>query len=249
MVDPGTEGGEFNCASPGISAANFRIARPPAPPLPEVDELPAPAEASGMVPVDAMPTEVDLVVVADDGATLMVARGTATPTLLLNEDGSLDWEVALSLCSEGGGVGKELTDEEPDGEGSTDAMGAFCGFWMSRCGLRVEVCASFFSKDFVVYGRVGAILSMRWPWVPVPLVSRLTGPVSGWAEAEGISWSSDMKTVITPNERAYVTMRCWRSALCTISSISLNPPLLVPQLRKIFVDSLFSASKEALPHQ
>jgi hypothetical protein len=43
-----------------------------------------------MVPVDVMPTAVDLVVVADDGATLMVARGTATPTLLLNEDGSLD---------------------------------------------------------------------------------------------------------------------------------------------------------------
>ena len=86
----GTEGGEFNCASPGIPAANFRIVRPPAPPLPEVDELPAPAAASGMVPVDAMPTALDLVVVADDGATLMVARGTATPTLLLNEDGSLD---------------------------------------------------------------------------------------------------------------------------------------------------------------
>jgi hypothetical protein len=86
----GTEGGEFNCASPGIPAANFRIVRPAAPPLPEVDELPAPAAASGMVPVDAMPTAVDLVVVADDGATLMVARGTATPTLLLNEDGSLD---------------------------------------------------------------------------------------------------------------------------------------------------------------
>lgn len=86
----GTEGGEINCASPGISAANFRIVRPLAPPLPEADELPAPAAASGMVPVDAMPTAVDLVVVADDGATLMVARGTATPTLLLNEDGSLD---------------------------------------------------------------------------------------------------------------------------------------------------------------
>ena len=86
----GAEGDDINCVSPGISAANFRIVRPPAPPLPEVDELPAPAAASGMVPVDAMPTAVDLVVVADDGATLMVARGTATPTLLLNEDGSLD---------------------------------------------------------------------------------------------------------------------------------------------------------------
>ena len=86
----GTEGGEVNCANPGMSAANLRIVRPPAPPFPEEDDLPVPAAASGMVPVDAMPTAVDLVVVADDGATLMVARGTATPTLLLNEDGSLD---------------------------------------------------------------------------------------------------------------------------------------------------------------
>jgi hypothetical protein len=67
----------------------------------------------------------------------------------------------LSLCSDGGGVGEELTGEEPDGEGSRDAMGAFCGVRIIRCGLRVEVCASFFSKDFVGDGRVGAILSMR----------------------------------------------------------------------------------------
>ena len=69
----------------------------------------------------------------------------------------------LSLCSDGGGVGKELTGEEPDGEGSTDATGAFCGFRISRCGLRVEVCASFFSKDFVGYERVVAMFSMRRP--------------------------------------------------------------------------------------
>jgi hypothetical protein len=43
-----------------------------------------------MVPVDAVPAAMDLVVVADDGATLVLARGTAAPTLLLSEDGSLD---------------------------------------------------------------------------------------------------------------------------------------------------------------
>jgi hypothetical protein len=86
----GAEGGEINCANPGISAANLLIDRPPAPPLPEVEELPAPAAASGIVPVDAAPATMDLVVVVDDGATLMVARGTAAPTLLLSDDGSLD---------------------------------------------------------------------------------------------------------------------------------------------------------------
>ena len=86
----GAEGGEINCASPGISAANLLIVRPPAPPCPEVDELPALAAASGMVPVDAVPAAKDLVAVVDDGATLMVARGTAAPTLLFSEDGSLD---------------------------------------------------------------------------------------------------------------------------------------------------------------
>ena len=69
----------------------------------------------------------------------------------------------LSLCSDGGGVGKELTGEELDGEGSTDATGAFCGFRISRCSLRVEGCAFFLSKDFVGYGRVGAMFSMRRP--------------------------------------------------------------------------------------
>ena len=76
----------------------------------------------------------------------------------------------LSLCSDGGGVGKELTGEEPDGEGSTVAMGAFCGFRISRWGLRGEVCVPFFSEDFVGYGRVVA----------------LTGPISCCAEAKGI---------------------------------------------------------------
>ena len=86
----GTEGGEINCANPDISAANLFIDRPPAPPLSEVDELPAPAAASGMVPVVAVPAVLDPVAVADDGATLMVARGTVAPTLLLSDDGSLD---------------------------------------------------------------------------------------------------------------------------------------------------------------
>ena len=86
----GTEDGESNCGNPGISAANLFIDRPPALPLPEVEELPAPAAASGMVPVGAVPTATDPVAVADDGATLMVVRGTAAPTLLLSEVGSLD---------------------------------------------------------------------------------------------------------------------------------------------------------------
>ena len=52
--------------------------------------MPAPAAASGMVPVDVVPTAMDPVVVAGDGAILMVARGTAAPTLLLSDDSSLD---------------------------------------------------------------------------------------------------------------------------------------------------------------
>jgi hypothetical protein len=43
-----------------------------------------------MVPVDVVPTAMDFVVVVDDGATLMVARGKAAPTLLLSDDGSVD---------------------------------------------------------------------------------------------------------------------------------------------------------------
>lgn len=68
----------------------------------------------------------------------------------------------LSLCSDGGRVGKELIGEEPDGVDSTDATGAFCGVRISRCGLRGEACAPFFSKDFVGYGVV-AMISMRRP--------------------------------------------------------------------------------------
>jgi hypothetical protein len=46
--------------------------------------------ASEVVPVDAVPAAVDPVAVADDGATLMVARGMVAPTLLLSDDGCLD---------------------------------------------------------------------------------------------------------------------------------------------------------------
>ncbi len=87
----GTEGGEINCANLGISAANLRIDRPPAPPLPDVEELPVPIAASGMVPVVVdVAAVLDPVAVADDGATLVLARGTAAPTLLLSDDGSLN---------------------------------------------------------------------------------------------------------------------------------------------------------------
>jgi hypothetical protein len=86
----GAEGGVISCANPGISAANLLIDRPPALPLPEVEELPAPAAASGMVPVDVVPAAMDLVVVVDDGETLMVARGRVAPTLRLSDNGSLD---------------------------------------------------------------------------------------------------------------------------------------------------------------
>jgi hypothetical protein len=74
----GVEGGEVNCVNPGISEANLFIDRPPALPL----ELPAPAAASGVIPVDAVPSAAEPVAVASDGATLVVARGTAAPALL-----------------------------------------------------------------------------------------------------------------------------------------------------------------------
>ena len=156
----GIEDGEVNCANPGISAANLRIVRPPPPPSLEAGELAVLAAANGMAPVGVVAAAVDPVAGADDGAMLMVARGTAPPTLLLSGNGSLDCRVVLSFGSDSGGAGKALTGEEPDGEGSMDATGAFCGFRISRCSLRVEVCAFFFSKDFVGY-RVGAMLSMR----------------------------------------------------------------------------------------
>ncbi len=76
------EGGEMSCANPGISAASLLIDRPPAFPFPEVGELPAPAAASGIVPVADVPTAIDPFVVVGDGATLMVASGMAAPTLL-----------------------------------------------------------------------------------------------------------------------------------------------------------------------
>ena len=86
----GAEGGEFNCANPGISAANLFIDRPAALPFPEVEELPVPAAASGVVPFDTVPAVKDAVAVVDDGATFMVARGRTAPILLLSDDGSLD---------------------------------------------------------------------------------------------------------------------------------------------------------------
>ena len=88
----GAEGGEINCVNVGISAANLFIDRPPALPLPEVEELPVPllAAASGVAPVDVVPAVMDPVAVAGDGATLMIARGVAAPTLLFSDDGSLD---------------------------------------------------------------------------------------------------------------------------------------------------------------
>ena len=86
----GAEGGAINCANSGISATNLCIDRPPAPLLPEVDEFPAPATANGVVPVDTVPAATDPMAVADDGATRMVARGTAAPTLVFSDDVSLD---------------------------------------------------------------------------------------------------------------------------------------------------------------
>jgi hypothetical protein len=107
----------------------------------------------------------------------------------------------LSLCcNDNGGVGTELIDEGPDGEGSTDATGAFCGFRINRCGLLVKVCASFVSKDFVGNRRVGAIFSNRRPCVLAPSVSWLTGLVSCWAETVGKDWNNESRAVTRPNE-------------------------------------------------
>jgi hypothetical protein len=167
----GAAGGEISCANPGISSASLLIDRPWVFPFSGVEEWPPPGLASGIVPVDTVPVAVEPEVVAEDGMRLMVARGVAAPTLLtvlLSDDGSLDSEVVLMLCGDGRGVGNELAGEEVDGECSTDAMGGFCGFRISWCGLR------------------GAILSIRRPLVPVLLVSWLIDPVSCWAETEGI---------------------------------------------------------------
>ena len=88
----GAEGGEINCVNVGISAAKLFIDRPPAFSFPELEVLPLPllAAASGVVPVDVVPAVMDPVAVAGDGATLMIARGVAAPTLLFSDDGSLD---------------------------------------------------------------------------------------------------------------------------------------------------------------
>ena len=79
----GSEGGEMSCVKPGISAANLLIDRPPAFPFPEVEELPLPlpGAASGIVPVDVVLAAKEPLAVAEDGATLMVARGRAAPML------------------------------------------------------------------------------------------------------------------------------------------------------------------------
>ncbi len=86
----GAEGGEINRDSSGISAANLRMDRPPAPPILEPDTFSVLAAASGMAPVGAVLTAVDPVAAADNGVTLMVARGTAAATPLLGDDDSLD---------------------------------------------------------------------------------------------------------------------------------------------------------------
>lgn len=85
----GAEGGVISCANPGISSVNLLIDRPPAFPLPEVEELPVLAAARGIVPVGAAPAVIDPVAVVGNGATVMVARGVAAPTLLVSDEGSL----------------------------------------------------------------------------------------------------------------------------------------------------------------
>jgi hypothetical protein len=80
----GAEGGDIKSVSPVVSAANLRIDRPlavPFPELPEFDGLAVPAAANGLVPVDVVPAARDPVAVTDDGARLVVASGTAVPTL------------------------------------------------------------------------------------------------------------------------------------------------------------------------
>ena len=91
----GAEGGEVNCANPGISAANLLIDRPPALPT-EVAALPAPAAASGVVPVDAVPVVMDAVAVANDGATRMVARGAKEGRLPVFGEEAMWEEVVVS---------------------------------------------------------------------------------------------------------------------------------------------------------
>ena len=78
----GAEGGVINCANPGNSAANLLIDLPPLLWIPDVEVFPTPTAASGIVPVGTVPAAMDPLVVADDGATLVVARDAAAPTLL-----------------------------------------------------------------------------------------------------------------------------------------------------------------------
>ena len=85
----GAEDGEINCVNAGISSANLLIDRPPAFPFPEVEELPLPGVASGIVPVGTVPGAVNPAAVAVDGAMLIVARGRAVPRLLFSDNGSL----------------------------------------------------------------------------------------------------------------------------------------------------------------
>ena len=84
----GAEDGDTSCVNPDISADNFRIARPPVLPLPEVVEVPTPAAARGMAPAGAVPVAVNPVEAAADGATLMGESCTAAPTLVRDTDGS-----------------------------------------------------------------------------------------------------------------------------------------------------------------
>lgn len=197
----GAEGGEINCANRGISAASLRIVRPP-PPFSDLDELPPPAEARGTVPVDAVPAGVEFVDDVDDGgATLIVAKGMADPTLLLSNDGSLGSNVVLSFCVACGVVGNGLTGRELDRTGSRVAMGALSGFRISRCGLRAPICASFFSRDCVGSGR-GAVLLVSW----------LRDPVSCWADAEEMGCNSDVMVVAKPHRITMVVKRGCRIA-------------------------------------
>ena len=86
----GAAGGDISCANPGISSASLLIDRPGVFPFPGVAEWLPPGFAIGIVPVDNVPVAVELEVVAGAGMTLMVARGTAAPTLLWSDVGSLD---------------------------------------------------------------------------------------------------------------------------------------------------------------
>ena len=206
----GAEGGDSNCASLGISEASLCIVRPP-PPFSDLDELPPPAEANGVVPVDTVPAGVEFVAGADDGATLIVAKGKADPTLLLSDNGSLESDVVLSFCIACVVVGKELTGRELDRAGSRVATGALSGFRISRWGLRAPVCASFFSKDFVGGGRETVLLG-----------SWLRGAVSCWAEAKGMGCNSDVKLVARPHRDTMVVKKGCRIAWRMVSVLRIS---------------------------